>query len=163
MGLTAAMGVLVDHDIGLIVAQVRARGLSNPFLFDVYGTQPPRAAGGEAAAYREIAICVLGCIMTHERWRSRSGTHFRIAGAILRELCTANVCPECRGSLRRVPCKTCHRTGLAPASVRWRASAADCNYKDFKLRLNPIYERTLIFVARSMRARNSLMPESAAA
>lgn len=157
------MGGLVDHHIGSIVAQVRAVGLSNPFLFDVYGTDPPRVSGGEAAAYREIALCVLGCIMTQERWRSRSGTHFRISGAILRELCTANVCPECRGSSRHVPCKMCHRTGFAPASVRWRALAADCNYKDFKLRLNPIYERTLRFVAKSMRARNSLMPTRAAA
>jgi hypothetical protein len=141
--------------IGADLSQLRTKGLSTPHLFDVYGVTPPYAASGEPRVYREIALFVLGCLFSNGA-KVRSGTHFRLAGTIMLEICEARDCRACNGSglhpQKRSICQHCIGNGIEPAPAYWRANTSDCHVRDFNERLHEVYERALRFVVESIRA-----------
>ena len=131
------------------LATVARTGLSSPHLFDVYGRldrgATPAWKTAEIRIYEgaaQIALSAmhsLGC-------RSRSGTHYRMAGAILLELQTAVECRKCEGcgvvvidGLWDGVCPACLGSGLRPASISWRSDACECRRTEFRDNLHPAY------------------------
>lgn len=130
-------------------------GLSSPFLWDVHGTLcvPAREPSAERRAYAGAARIALG-VLRLLRLRSRNGTHFRIAGAILREMSEAPPCRACLGLGRfdledadGLGCPHCAGSGLRRASMTWRVNATECHYTDFRDRLQGVYQVTLAYLA----------------
>jgi hypothetical protein len=137
-----------------LIALYRA-GLSSPYLWDVYGTLsvPATKSTPERRAYAGAARVALG-ILRLLHLRSRNGTHFRLAGAILREMVEAPPCRTCLGLGRfdledadGLGCPHCGGSGLRRASMTWRVNATECHYTDFRDRLQGVYQVTLTYLA----------------
>lgn len=142
--------------IGADLVKLREAGLSTPFLFDTYGIVTPDIPSRwttEKRAYYLVAIDFF-VSLRDKHLRSRSGTHFRVAGAILNELCTAEYCQHC-GSTgiahNRGECTHCHGTGFKLLSVWRRAEACDCHRTYFRKHLSRLYLHKLCALATSMR------------
>lgn len=142
--------------------EINRKGLSSPHLFDVYG----RLDLGSAPAWRTAEIRAYeGCArialkaMQSMHCRSRSGTHYRMAGAILLELQSAQGCLKCSGfgvliinELWDGVCPACLGSGLRPASISWRADACECRRTEFRDNLHPAYSvaiSTIVGIRRS--------------
>ncbi len=129
--------------------EIARRGLSSPHLFDVYGRldrgPEPHWRTHEIRAYEGAAQISLQA-MRNLKCQSRSGTHYRMAGAILLELQSAQECRKCEGSgivvidgLWDGVCPACLGAGLRPASISWRADACECRRTEFRDNLHPAY------------------------
>lgn len=143
------------------IADIQRAGLTSPHLFDVYGRldhgPQQRKQTAELRAYAGAAEIALQA-MKAMHCISRSGTHFRMAGALLQELQTARECRKCEGvgivtvdGLWDGVCPACTGSGLLPASVYWRATACDCRYNEFRDNLAPAYVIALARLARIKR------------
>lgn len=143
--------------------EILRRGLTSPHLFDVYGRldlgQTPAWRSSEIRAYEGCARIAL-MAMQSMGCRSRSGTHYRMAGAILLELQSAQECAKCHGSgvlvideLWDGVCPACLGAGLRPASISWRADACECRRTEFRDNLHPAYSvaiSTVVGIRRSV-------------
>lgn len=125
-----------------------------PFtLFDRYGNEPPKGTTAELLAYRNIGQLALE-LMRENGFRSRSGTHFRVADALIAEMVAAPICRVCDGlgSIHTIACPACAGAGIKRASTTWRYQRTACDYAHFKEYLEPIYQVAFVLIGRWMRS-----------
>ncbi len=145
---------MVAVDPGLDLAELHRSGLSTPYLWDAYGPLRDDAANtAERRAYVYAAAVALSMLRAIG-CKSRNGTHFRIASAILLEMSSAPACTVCRGTGRidlvanvGPICPMCAGSGLRRNSMSWRASECECHRNDFRDRLHNAYQATLAYLA----------------
>lgn len=153
----------MDEDtLGDDLEKLRATGLSSPHLFDVYGRldrgTPPGWKTAEIRAYEGVARIALKALRAM-CCLSRSGTHYRMAGAILQELQTAPDCHRCNQTgfvlideLWKGVCPACMGSGLKPASISWRADACECRRTEFRDNTHAAYIVTIAVAAFEQRS-----------
>jgi hypothetical protein len=141
--------------LGADLVTLQRTGLSTDYLFDVYGVGESIARDtAERRAYVGAAD-LAGSVLRMMGLRSRSGTNFRLASAILVEMTTAPICDYCAGAGRlqlvaahvELVCPGCLGSGLRRESTTWRVQATDCHYTDFRDRLQSVYQVTLTLLA----------------
>jgi hypothetical protein len=141
--------------LGADLVALQRTGLSSEYLFDVYGMgESLSRRTPEHRAYADAA-CLADSVLRVMALRSRNGTQFRLAGAILREMVTAPVCDRCAGAGHvrldaaqvELVCPGCLGSGLRRESTTWRVQATDCHYTDFRDRLQGVYQATLTLLA----------------
>lgn len=132
--------------VAIDLADVMRRGVRRN-LYDIYGrldlARAPLASP-EVRIYDCTARIALDA-MRALHCRPRSGTHYRMAGAILLEMEAATECAKCGGAGRvsiygrTGMCPACIGSGLRPAAIAWRAGQCECRFSEFRDNLNPAY------------------------
>lgn len=111
-------------------------------LWDTYhdlrdGPDPATTSNTEVRVYDRVASAAAAA-MAIGRNKIRSGTHFRIASAVLADISGAGwrAC-GCHGAPR---CELCRGSGWVPPSNTSRSIACGSRHPEYMHRLRPVYE-----------------------
>jgi hypothetical protein len=128
-------------------------------LWEKYGKLSMRAVGfdynAERRVYADVADMTV-VTMKIARSRSHGGTEFRVASAVIWELCGrgTDVCRFCRGTGRNKrggrQCRPCAGVGVVRPSNSRRAQECGCRQPEFIDRLLGVYLTVLAGVQREL-------------
>lgn len=150
--------------LGRDLIEVLYGGWLDDPLWDTYGDlsvatyQRDGDTNTERRLYADVA-CLVRIAMDVARAKVRSGTHYRIASAIVADLHgdLTMKCGRCGGSGRRKtrgeehrPCRICHGQGSIRPSLWTRAEACLCRFPEFRDHLYGPYLTVLTRLRREL-------------